>query len=96
MNQRAVERAYHVKPYPLGIFGLHLQMHALEGMAGKLPAGVQALDHLVEDGALAHAVDAAEDVHLTVEIPHDMVAAAPQRVDFYLSDVVCVFLHKRC
>jgi len=68
-------------------------MYAFEQMTGEVATGRETLDHLVEDGRLAHAVDAAEDVDLPVEVPDDMLAPAPEGVDLYLLDIVCVFLH---
>lgn len=58
-----------------------------------LAAGGEALDHLVEDGALAHAVDTAQHIDAAVQLPHDMTLPAPQRLYLYLLDVIGIFLH---
>ena len=47
VEQRSVERAYHVEPYPLGVLGLHLQPYALEHVARKLAPGGKSLHHLI-------------------------------------------------
>ena len=69
-------------------------MYALQQVAGELTALRQTLHHLVQDGGLALAVDAREDVHVAVKVPNHMLPPAPQRVDFYLRDVFCIFCHR--
>ena len=55
--------------------------------------GLGAGDHR-EDGALAHTVDAAQHVYLAVKVPYHMFLPAPERVNLYLLDIVCEFLHR--
>ena len=93
VEQRPVERAYDIVAYPFGVGWAHSEVDALEHVAGKLAAGGEALDHLVEDGALAHAVDAAQHIDAAVQLPHDMTLPAPQRLYLYLLDVIGIFLH---
>ena len=77
VEQRTVDRTNHVKPDPLSLLGLHLQMNALEQMAGKLAPGTQAFHYLVENGALAHSVHTAQDVHPAVEVPKYVLGTTP-------------------
>ena len=93
VEQRPVERAYDIVAYPLGVGWAHGEVDALEHVAGKLAAGGEALAHLVEDGALAHAVDTAQHIDAAVQLPHDMTLPAPQRLYLYLLDVIGIFLH---
>jgi hypothetical protein len=50
-----------------------------------------ALEDAVQDGGFSHAVDAAQDVHVWVKRPQDVLPATPKGVNLYLLDVVCVF-----
>ena len=52
-------------------------MNALEQMAGKLASGTQAFHYLVENGALAHSVHTAQDVHPAVEVPKYVLGTTP-------------------
>lgn len=92
-HQRAVERADDVEAYPACFLRRHTQADPLDGMARQLAATGQAPHHLVEDGTLSHTVDAAQDVDLSVQLPADVLLAAPERVDLYLLDVFSIFLH---
>ena len=92
-HQRAVERADDVETYPACFLRRHTQADPLDGMARQLAATGQAPHHLVEDGTLSHTVDAAQDVDLSVQLPADVLLAAPERVDLYLLDVFSIFLH---
>ena len=77
VEQRLVDRAYHVVAYPPRFGWRHLQVDTLEHVRRKLAALLQTAYHLVKDGALAHAVHAAEHVHLPVEVPYHVFHAAP-------------------
>ena len=77
VHHGVVKRAYDVKPYPLRVFGHYAQSHALEHVAGEFAACRKSLHHLVDDGALAHSVHSAQDVHAPVEIPQHVFPAAP-------------------
>jgi hypothetical protein len=43
---------------------------------------VEAADGVIDDRALAHAVDAAEDVDIGTQLPQDVTSAAPKLLDF--------------
>ena len=91
--QIGVQRAYQVVADPLGILGLHLQMHALQHVRGELATSCQSLHHLVQDGTLTRTVRTAQDIHLTVQFPYDMLLPAPERVDLYSFDVISILRH---
>ena len=48
---------------------------------------------MVDDGAFPHAVDAAEDVYVGLQLPNDVLAPLPQGFDFDALNVVSSFLH---
>lgn len=52
-----------------------------------------ALHHLIYNGGLSLTVDAAEDVHLPVQVPFDVLPPAPEGVNLYLYNIIGVFLH---
>ena len=93
LREAAVERADHVVANPAGVLGHHFQLDALEHVAGELAALGQAFHHLVNNGALALPVDAAEDVHPRVQLPHDVLLPAPEGINFDALDVVSKLLH---
>lgn len=93
VDKWTVEGPDDIKANPLGISRAHLDMHTLEHVRGELATGGKTFDDFVDDGRLANAVDTTENVDLSVEIPKNMLPAAPQGVDFYLRNIVCVFLH---
>ena len=74
-----------------GILWLYRQMNTLEQVVLQVAIGIDAAEHLVQDGRLSHTIDTTEDIHMRVKIPYDMLLTAPQGVDFDDSDIVCVF-----
>ena len=53
----------------------------------------KALHHLIQDSALTLAVTTAQDVHLTIQFPHNVFLPAPKRVNLDPLDIVRVLLH---
>ena len=60
-----------------GVSRIYLDVNTLEQMVVYVARYADALHQLVKDGALAHSVYAAKDVHLAVEVPLHMAAPAP-------------------
>ena len=89
-----VQRADHVVADPFRILRHHFEFHPLQHVRGKLPAGGETLHHLVQDRTLTLAVTAAEDVHLSVQLPHHVLLSAPERVDLDLLDIIRVLCHR--
>ena len=85
-----VERADDVVADVGGIGRLYGQVDTLDEVVQQVAIGVDTAEHLVEDGRLPHPIDAAEDVDMGVELPQDMLLAAPEGVNLYLLDVGCV------
>ena len=54
---------------------------------------MQTFHRVVDDGALAHAVDSTQDIHVGAQLPFNMAAALPQCLNLYLADVFCLFSH---
>jgi hypothetical protein len=54
---------------------------------------VESTDRVVDDGALTHPVNAAEDIHIGLKLPHDVPAASPQRLNLYSADIFCLLTH---
>ena len=95
VEQGRVERADDVEADVRGVGGLHVDVHALQQVVDHVAVGVHALHHLVQDRTLAHAVDAAQDVHLPVQFPHHVLLPAPQRVDLNPLDIIRVLCHRK-
>ena len=88
-----VERTDNVEAYMRGVGRFHLDAHTLQQVVDDVAVGVHTLDHLVQDGALTHTVDTAQDVYLTVQFPHHVFLPAPERVDLYPTDIISILLH---
>ena len=98
-HQRAVERADDVETYPACFLRRHTQADSLDGMARQLAATGQAPHHLVEDGTLSHTVDAAQDVDLSVQLPADVLLAAPSEsisISLMYSAYFCITFRYNC
>ena len=65
-------------------------MHALQQMVLHVTVHTDTLHHLVDDGALAHAVDTAQDIYPAVEIPDNVLLTTPKGVDLYLLNIIRV------
>ena len=85
-----VQRADDVVTHMGGIRGNGRNVHPLEQVVLQVTIGADAAEHLVQYGRLAHAVDAAKDVHMRVELPYNVLLAAPKSVYLYLPNIVCV------
>ena len=97
VEQRAVERTYDVKLDVGGVFGHELYLHALGGTLWDYLSSVDGTEHhgrMVDDGALAHPVDAAEDVDIGLKRPDDVLAPFPQSLYLYALYVISSFFHK--
>ena len=95
VEHRRVERTDDVEADVRGISGLHIYMYSLQQVVDDVAVGVHTLDDLVEDSALAHTIDTAQDIHLPVQFPHHVFLPAPERVDLYPPDIVSILLHSR-
>ena len=93
IKQGAVERAYYVITYKARIFRAYGYVYTFHKMVGYVAVGTHALHHLIYNGTFAYAVDSAQYVHASVELPYNVSAAAPKGVYLYFFYVVGVFLH---
>jgi hypothetical protein len=59
-------------------------------MGRKLASSNKTLHHLIQDSALTLAVTTAQDVHLTIQFPHNVLLPAPKRVNLDPLDIVRV------
>lgn len=91
-----VQRADDVVADVRCVLGFHQQVDTFEQVVGHVAVRVDALHHLVQDGRLAHAVDAAQHVDVRVECPDDVLLAAPEGVNLNLLDVCCVLHSSIC
>ena len=91
-----VQRADNVVADVRRVLGFHQQVDTFEQVVCHVAVRVDALHHLVQDGRLAHAVDAAQHVDVRVECPDDVLLAAPEGVNLNLLDVCCVLHSSIC
>ena len=76
-----------------GIGWLYVDAHSLQQMVDDVAIAVHTLHHLVQNGTLTYTVDTTQDIHLSVQFPNDVFLPAPERVDLYPTDIVCILLH---
>ena len=88
-----IQRTDNVEADMCGVSRLYLDMHPLQQVVDDVAVAVYTLHYLVQDGTLAHTVDAAQDVHLSVQFPHHVFLPAPERVDLYSADIISILLH---
>lgn len=80
---------------PFSILWFYYKVYPLEHVTRKFAFRRQAFYHLVENGRLAFTIDTAKDIDLSVKVPHNVSFSAPKRLNLYLPNVVCVFLHNK-
>ncbi len=80
MQERTVERTYHVEPYARCIGWIQFNSNALRHLARTEFSLVNHIKHrsrVVNNGTLPYSVNAAQDVHIGLQLPCNMLASLP-------------------